>query len=381
VPHLTKIEPVLEFPTLSPLDSYTYNHALASEGAFRRLLCLERKRAERSGRRLVLLLLEGDACRGGDRKLLLANVAACLSRSSRETDMIGWYRENDVLGVLFTEVAAADPSTVDILSRRVSCILVEALGLDDARGIKASFHVFPDDGGGQDCGRRAFSVLYPEAAQNRKSKRLSFAAKRFVDVSGSLALLVLLLPLLLLIACAVKLTSKGPVLFRQYRLGQFGEIFPLLKFRSMHATADQSIHEQYVKHLINTRGSVAGGQSGCAEFKLKNDPRITKIGAVLRQTSLDELPQLINVLSGKMSLVGPRPPLPYEFAAYHTWHRRRLLSKPGMTGLWQVRGRSRVTFDDMVRMDLQYASKWSLWLDINILMYTPRAVLSCSGAY
>lgn len=380
MPHPINSETVLNRSTAHALDSVPHHRDLMPAGLFGRMLCLERKRAERSGRRLVLLLLEATAGQSAARREAFEKLALLLSKSARDTDITGWYREQQILGVLFTEIPATHSTTVSILSAKAKGIVLEAFGADGAREINISLHVFPDDFEGPDGGRRAFSILYPDFAQEIESKRLSFAAKRAIDVLGSLALLVLLFPLLLLIACLVRLTSNGSILFRQHRLGHFGETFTLMKFRSMRANADPSIHQQYVKRLISKQGRSTEHESG-SEFKLKCDPRITKVGALLRRTSLDEFPQLFNVLRGEMSLVGPRPPLPYELEVYESWHRGRLLSKPGITGIWQVGGRSRVTFDDMVRMDLQYARTWSLWLDIKLLVRTPLAVLSCDGAY
>jgi lipopolysaccharide/colanic/teichoic acid biosynthesis glycosyltransferase len=145
----------------------------------------------------------------------------------------------------------------------------------------------------------------------------------------------------------------------------------------MYQGNDPAIHQQFVTRFI--KGEL---DSTTAEYKLTADPRVTPVGRFLRKSSLDELPQLFNVLRGHMSLVGPRPPVPYEFESYQTWHRRRLVdAKPGITGLWQVAGRSRVGFDDMVRLDLRYARAWSLWLDLKILFETPRAVVSGNGAH
>ena len=180
---------------------------------------------------------------------------------------------------------------------------------------------------------------------------------------------------------AIKLTSKGPVLFRQVRLGQYGKKFTFLKFRSMYVNTNSAIHEEYVKRFIAGSPDSELSGNGQKVYKLIADPRVTPIGRFLRKTSLDELPQFINVLKGEMSLVGPRPPVIYEFERYDLWHKQRLLAvKPGITGLWQVDGRSRVKFDDMVRLDIRYARTWSLWLDLKILLQTPRAVLSGDGA-
>jgi lipopolysaccharide/colanic/teichoic acid biosynthesis glycosyltransferase len=182
-----------------------------------------------------------------------------------------------------------------------------------------------------------------------------------------------------MIAVAVKATTRGPVFFRQERLGLNGKPFSFLKFRSMYTDCDNINHKEYITRLIHDKKSAAVKPG---VFKLTDDPRVTPVGGFLRKTSLDELPQFINVLKGEMSLVGPRPPIPYECELYDIWHRRRLLScKPGITGLWQVTGRSSTTFDEMVRMDLKYIHEWNLWLDLKILFMTPKVVFSGKGAY
>jgi lipopolysaccharide/colanic/teichoic acid biosynthesis glycosyltransferase len=189
--------------------------------------------------------------------------------------------------------------------------------------------------------------------------------------------------LLAAIAAIIKLTSKGPVIFEQERLGRFGARFKCLKFRTMFTNNDPKIHQEFIQQFISGKEECGKeNESQQAVYKIRNDPRVTPIGAFLRKTSLDELPQFWNVLRGEMSLVGPRPPVPYEFEIYDIWHRRRVLDiKPGVTGLWQVSGRSRTRFDDMVRLDLRYCQTWSLWLDLKILISTPRAVFGGDGAY
>ena len=198
------------------------------------------------------------------------------------------------------------------------------------------------------------------------------AAKRALDIAGSAACLVAFGPLFLCVAAAVKLTSKGPVFFRQQRVGEAGQPFTMFKFRTMQVNcgprASTSNTSSSSFNPISRQPPATG-----AVFKLVNDPRVTPVGDFLRRSSLDELPQFWNVLRGDMSLVGPRPPLPYEVARYKPWHRRRVLeAKPGITGLWQVTGRSRTTFDDMVRLDLRYAKNCSVWTDLKILLATPR---------
>jgi lipopolysaccharide/colanic/teichoic acid biosynthesis glycosyltransferase len=202
-----------------------------------------------------------------------------------------------------------------------------------------------------------------------------------LDIAGSLAGLVLTFPLFLVIAAAVKADSKGPVLFRQERIGRLGNRFVFLKIRSMYTGSDTEAHRTFIRKFI--RGTLdSPGEAAPRIFKLTEDNRITRVGRFLRKTSLDEFPQLINVLKGDMSLVGPRPPIPYECSDYDVWHRARIMEmKPGITGLWQVKGRSSTDFDSMVRLDIRYIREWSLLLDIRILLATPRAVLSGKGAY
>jgi lipopolysaccharide/colanic/teichoic acid biosynthesis glycosyltransferase len=202
-------------------------------------------------------------------------------------------------------------------------------------------------------------------------------AKRAIDIAGSLMAIVALSPALVVIGALVKLSSRGPVLFKQRRIGEAGQEFTFLKFRSMFVNSDPAIHQEYVRKLITQQLDEKGGT-----YKIINDPRVTPIGRFLRKTSLDELPQFFNVLMGDMSLVGPRPPIPYELETYSLWHRRRVLeAKPGITGIWQIYGRSRTTFDEMVRMDLRYVREQSLWLDIKLLFKTPLAAARGRGAY
>ena len=351
---------------------------------FTKLLCLERNRAERAGRRLVLMLVEAPSLlKHGNQTGDTEDVQSALSRATRETDIKGWHREGAVIGVIFTEIAMTESSAVPVLSRKVNHALQAALGSRMSE-VSLSFHAFPediDDEEGGIPGPEVLPTLYPDLMAEIESKRLSLLAKRALDVAGSLLAIVLLAPLMALIAAAVKLTSPGPVLFRQMRLGESGKSFPFLKFRSMHANSDPAIHEAYIKRFIANQADPASDGGNTPVFKLQADPRVTRVGRFLRRTSLDEIPQFFCVLVGHMSLVGPRPPLAYEVAKYEIWHRRRLLAvKPGITGFWQVEGRSRVKFDEMVRMDIEYARTWSIWMDIKILLRTPRAVAGGNGA-
>jgi len=359
------------------------NHGLISEELFTNLLSLERKRSERSRKQFVLMLVDAELLlRTDHRGVALEQMTAALSSSTRETDVRGWYREDSVLGVILTEFGSADMcSALNAIFCKVNSALRATLGTGQMNEIHISFHVFPDDLGTPSGGQADFN-LYPDFLQEEEMKRAARLIKRAIDIAGSLAALILLSPLLLAIAVAIKLTSKGPILFKQTRVGQYGGRFTFLKFRSMYFQSDAKIHRDYVRQLIAGNDEGGRGTAEGAVYKIRDDPRVTAVGRFLRKTSLDELPQLFNVLKGKMSLVGPRPPIPYEVEAYDIWHRRRFLEvKPGITGLWQVNGRSRVKFEDMVRLDLQYARTWSLGLDLKILLETPRAVLFGEGAY
>ena len=345
--------------------------------AFRRTLEVEEKRSERSLRRFVLMLVDCKALAGNDG---VWGVAEALSCRTRETDVTGWYEQDAVIGTIFTEIGADDGHAVArALLDKVSGILGDLLSIDQLNEVGISFHVFPDDWNRDRSGR---SVLYPDDLDNQGQKNKAIVFKRLLDIGISLSALILLAPVFAAISILIKLTSSGPVFFRQQRAGQGGHRFTFLKFRSMYTGNRSDLHEDFVKHLIRGDDRTADDATGKRVYKMVNDPRVTPIGRFLRKTSLDEIPQFINVLRGEMSVVGPRPPVPYEVSAYKAWHRRRLIPvKPGITGLWQVSGRSRVTFDEMVRLDLRYASDWSIWLDLKILLRTPLAILGGEGAY
>ena len=354
---------------------------ILSEDHFNRMIALERKRAERSGKPFLLMLLDtGKLLPTEKNGKVLQDVLSALALSTRDTDVTGWYQHNAVVGIMFTEIAVdLKKSILATMLLRVSGALRDCLTLEQFSQISISFHLFPEDWDDETPRHPHDSALYPDLREAEDDRRLSRLFKRAMDITGAAMLLLLLSPVLAVIAIAVKLSSKGPMLFRQQRVGQYGARFTFLKFRSMYVNNNSDIHKEYVRQLIAGKAEQKGKDG---VFKLTNDPRITPVGRFLRRTSLDELPQFFNVLIGEMSLVGPRPPLPYEVEAYDVWHRRRLLeARPGITGLWQVNGRSRTKFDDMVRLDLQYARKQSLWLDLKILLRTPSAVFSGDGAY
>jgi lipopolysaccharide/colanic/teichoic acid biosynthesis glycosyltransferase len=356
-----------------------------NEEIFRRMIAIERKRTERSKAPFLLMLLEVVSNEGAKKeRQTLGLIASALLASSRDTDLVGWYKDNVIIGAMFTGLIVHDKRIVlDTFLTKVTSSLRDELTAEQFNQVSISFHLFPDDWDHEKPGRPSNAALYPDLASRDKGRRPMLVVKRIIDVVGSATLLTLLAPLFVAIALAVKFSSKGPVFFRQQRVGRFGKTFTFLKFRSMYMNNDVSVHKEFVTRMIAS-GAGQTSQSGEKKdvFKITNDKRVTRIGKLLRRTSLDELPQFLNVLMGDMSLVGPRPPIPYELAAYQTWHRRRLLGvKPGITGLWQVLSRSSVQFDEMVRLDLRYASTWTPWLDIKILLRTPLAVIKGSGAY
>jgi lipopolysaccharide/colanic/teichoic acid biosynthesis glycosyltransferase len=355
------------------------NRTLLQQTAFRQVLSGEVSRSERSGNLLLLALLHFDGSHWSARpERLTKTVSEALASVVRSTDTIGWYNHHKMMGVLFTDLRELAKGT---LLESIDCKLQRALSAAVSAGSgqrpRVTYHVFPDiecAPGPQD------PVLAPECVPDPGT--VAGILKRCLDVAGSLLLLAVFLPLLAAIALAIKITSEGPVFYRQTRIGHGGRQFTLLKFRSMFRNCDDRLHRDYVTRMIAGAQVPQAREPGAVIYKIVDDPRVTPIGKILRRSSLDELPQLLNVLKGDMSLVGPRPPLPYEFACYRDWHRRRVLEvKPGLTGLWQVYGRCRTTFEDMVRLDLRYARQWSLWLDLKILINTPVAVVLRSGAY
>jgi lipopolysaccharide/colanic/teichoic acid biosynthesis glycosyltransferase len=360
-------------PTLSsnlPVD-------IAPEAAFTQALQREVRRTERSGRPFMLALISGNDLGGDNDPRFVNTLTAAISSSIRETDCLGWYEQNLTLGILLTEIGDADDAKVDFVAQKISQALQAAVGPEEYRGLRLVIRLFPQPSENGDSSEWE-GAIYRDLHSMRRPGYRESAVKRSVDIVGSLLAFLGFLPLFAAIAILIKLTSRGPVLFCQKRVGQFGRMFNFYKFRSMYTDNDPGVHRDYVTKLIEGAQHV---QQPNGMYKLVNDPRVTPMGRFLRRTSLDELPQFINVLVGDMSLVGPRPPLPYEFERYRAWHRRRVLEmKPGLTGLWQVNGRSRTTFDEMVRMDLCYARKQSLWLDLKIILQTPAAMLSGNGA-
>ena len=360
------------------------HHEILDENTFQKILCWERKRAERSCRRFLLMLVNLEAlCTQRPQGKTARKIESILSQSTRETDATGWYSHNAILGVIFTELGDGSVETfAELIRSRMSRSLEARIAPGELSRIHISFHCFPSRWSASGLGNSDAAQLYPDLFRQDRTRTLLRSMKRAMDVLGSCVALILCSPLLAVISSLIKLTSRGPVLFKQERIGYRGAPFTFLKFRSMKCGNDPAIHQEYIKRFIAGEIAVPIDKAKEPVYKIQHDPRVTRIGRFLRKTSLDELPQLFNVLKGDMSLVGPRPPIRYELESYQPWHRRRVLEvKPGITGLWQVSGRSRTTFDEMVRLDLRYARAWSPWLDIKILLRTPRAIFSGEGAY
>jgi len=382
---LLRVESAPEPPNLL-IDAVTAGKRdILNEDTFNRMIAIERKRTERSKQPFLLMLLGvGGQHAPAKNSGSLDGIVSALLSSIRGTDVIGWYKSRTTVGVMFTGLEVTSKNAVlSMILNRVSNAVGDKLTSEQFSQVSISFHFFPDDWGDGSSGRPSNPALYPDLVNSNIERRTVVVIKRAMDIAGSTIMLILCMPLVSIIALAVKATSKGPVFFRQQRVGQYGKQFTFLKFRSMLVNNDHNVHREYItKFIASEANKQPSGAKGKGVFKLTNDTRVTRVGRFLRRTSLDELPQFLNVLRGEMSLVGPRPPIPYELAAYQTWHRRRLLEvKPGITGLWQVTGRSRVNFDEMVRLDLRYATSWSPWLDFAILMRTPFAVIKGEGAH
>lgn len=353
-----------------------------SEELFRGALIRERRRSERSNRPFGLLLVAVNDGGGAASSPIWAAATDAVTAAKHETDIAGWFEWRALLGVILTaNCVSHPPDACEGVDTRLRRELTKRLDPETLGRVSVALHVYGAPGRGEGEELCPLDPLFYPELRLRRERRLSYEViKRGFDVVGSVTLLLVLSPLFLLIAALMKARSRESIVFRQVRIGQMMKPFTMLKFRTMYSQTDHRLHQEFVTSFIKANGqSSAPGNQGL--FKLTKDPRVTPVGRLLRNTSLDELPQLWNVLRGDMSLVGPRPPLPYELECYEPWHRRRIVdAKPGLTGLWQVAGRSRTTFDEMVRLDLQYARTRSVWTDIKILLATPAAVISGKGA-
>jgi lipopolysaccharide/colanic/teichoic acid biosynthesis glycosyltransferase len=316
-----------------------------SREEFHRMLVRERALCDRNEHRFSLLVFYGPVTTVRQSVRALMRI---LTRRVRQADEIGWFDEQSV-GILlpFTASEGARILAEDICSQ--------------LSGVHATYTIYTYPGN--------WFPATPGVGGTAASDNRIPVWKRAVDIAGSLLALFCLAPLFLAIALVIKVVSPGPALLKQQRLGQDGKPFTLWKFRTMRPNADAGIHQNHLTNLIET-------DEPMTKLDVKRDPRIFPFGRLLRRSCLDELPQFINVLRGDMSLVGPRPCLPYEAEAYLLWQTARFDTAPGMTGLWQVSGKNRTTFKEMMRLDIRYARTKTLSLDLYILLKTPIAIAS-----
>lgn len=362
--------------------SAAFTSRIFNEGDFKLIITRERKRSERSGRQLLLVSIDfnGTGMHLEDDLMLRQAAENAISSAVREIDFIGWLSFGREIGVLCTEITSS--SCHECVSERLLNKLSEMRQQGLVGNVSINCFKFPlelQNGIIKGISELDSELFFPALDSGRQRiNKVDTIAKRTIDIVGSLSVLLIVSPFLILIAILIKTTSRGPVFFKQERLGRNGKLFKIYKFRTMKADNNPSAHREFVRSLINAQSKLPSGQPA----KIVNDPRITSVGKFLRQTSLDELPQFFNVLAGDMSIVGPRPPIGYEVEMYRPWHINRIFNcKPGITGPWQIQGRSRSSFDDMVRMDIKYQKNWTLWLDIILMLKTPSVMVSKKGAY
>jgi len=403
---------------------------------FKHRLLLERRRAERlkaTSSIMIVSILDGKADDLVLREIKMKNLVSQFCKNLRETDAVSLFNKERIV-ILLPETDLEGAQYVNkILHQQINQFIQENSGRKIFTPDEFTVEIipFPDSSLDDDIDERKNSVKLPNQGTNdyvsglfSKNKfhyqnslptfinacvgrndgsalimeianrnfintdilektiyDLQLGIKRVFDFLAALLLLIILAPVFATIALVIKLTSEGPVIFTQKRVGFNGKLFKFYKFRTMYNNNDEHIHKKYIQNLISGKyDSINNGSNDDPLFKLKNDPRITAIGRFLRKTSLDELPQLWNVLKGEMSLIGPRPPIPYEVEAYEPWHLRRVQEvKPGITGLWQVSGRNKLTFDDQVRLDIKYVKSWSFFLDLKILLKTIPVLIFFTG--
>jgi len=381
--------------------------SIHSAERFRAILEREKARAERNCHTFSLLLFEVSKS-GGDNSQEHYLVHSLVNRI-RLTDEVGWF-DQERIGVILPCSSAAN-------TRRLADGVCQAIGTK-VSAPKYTVYTYPSDSscqGNGHCNQLYFKDIFPKSEAGTKEgfsmssrgdehRDILFSSKwltsdttsncrmspqgqepfflqstriwkRAFDIVGSIIALIILSPLFVFVSLLIKAVSVGPVFFKQQRVGYKGRAFTMLKFRTMKVNANAVEHKQYVTKLINSAAQ-NGTDADKPMTKLNNHWEWIRFGRILRRTCIDELPQLINVLGGEMSLIGPRPALAYEVEQYLPWHYRRFDILPGMTGLWQVSGKNRLSFNEMVRLDIRYAKQQSIWLDIKILLRTPFAIIS-----
>lgn len=353
-------------------------HSMYHPALFRELLFLERKRAERTNEKFILYRIDVSrlpVSMESDR--VIQEICQSL-KNVGEIATVGWFTTGKSMGVLIHGVSQ---DGADELCDKINHVISGILTSCRITTVKYLSYMFPGEKTSGDSRLIVMNKLVYKNWHTTAMRFVSAVLKRSIDVVGSIVGLLLFLPCFIIIPIVIKCTSQGPVFFSQKRVGQYGKVFTCLKFRTMRQSNDDSIHKEFIKKFINDASGAAAGREKTG-FKIENDPRVTVIGKFLRKTSLDELPQFINVLFGNMSIVGPRPAIPYEVNEYHTWHCRRVFEmKPGITGFWQVKGRSQTDFTNMVRMDIQYIKQWSPLFDLRLIFSTPAVMVTGRGGY
>ncbi len=344
--------------------------------AFHKVLLRERERSDRTGLPLSLFVFRENNHSFSNGSL--GDLVDILHKRVRLTDEIGWYDKFRV-GLILPQTGLKNAMKFsedlqELLKRRTlsydyEIFIYPAPLSKNFQNVSGLENDSPPGIGEDD---RHSPIENSMVAIHHPFHKYPFW-KRLFDFAGALAGLIFFSPLFLMIATAIKIMSPGPSLFRQVRIGYHGKPFTLLKFRTMHCDSESFPHEQYLEDLIQSGGK------RMVKLDESDDPRIFAFGKILRKTCLDELPQLVNVLRGEMSLVGPRPCLPYEAKKYHLWHTKRFDAMPGLTGLWQVSGKNNTTFNEMVRLDIEYGRRKSLWLDLKIIVKTIPALITDSA--
>jgi lipopolysaccharide/colanic/teichoic acid biosynthesis glycosyltransferase len=355
-----------------PLEPGRILGEILPEYHFLQQLRREKRRSDRTGSPFSLVTVRVDA--GMPSAAETALLGRLLARRVRETDVVGF--TNGGVGILLADTdAAAAKAFIDRLEKQAR---LTDLAVTSSTYPELLFGALTDEAVERASVRPLFLDIRPD-------RRGSFAlvTKRVVDVAAAGVGLLLLSPAMLATALLVRASSPGPIIYKQARIGWQGTPFILYKFRSMICNADENVHREYVTRLIKAPPTQADDNGPSTSWtKLEKDPRITPIGHFIRKTGIDELPQLFNVIKGDLSIVGPRPPLPYEAKYYQAWHLRRIFEcRPGITGLWQVSSCSTVSFADMVRLDIEYVRSWSLLLDLRIAFRTLAVVVNRCGAH
>lgn len=361
--------------------SFSSNHQLYPEGYFHGMLVMERKRSERSENSFLLVLLDIENLIKKNPFMLnkkdefVNEITIALAEFTRETDIKGWYLERRIIGIIFTEV---ENKYIEFLINKIKKNLKEKINYRQLEKIKISYYRFPEASSEVEKSETNIAHVLNNAMSDTKLiNKTARVSKRIIDIIGSSFGILLLFPFFIVIPLLIKITSRGPVFFKQKRVGCYGKEYTMLKFRSMNIHNDSKIHQEFVSNYTKGLENVIDSRENIT-FKMPNDPRLSKLGIFLKRTSLDEIPLLINVLFGDMSLVGPRPALSFEVNEYDFWHQKEerwMEVRPGITGLWQFNRRDINIFDNMVRMDVEYIKEWSLLLDAKLSLNKLKEVI------